>query len=83
MDDKVDAFVGPEHEEDVQDGAHACDEHHRNDDIQQEEPIRTSTHNTWNGNFFCVDVCEEHLGDEYRKLAHLQFGGGGNSTMDF
>ncbi len=70
MDDGVDAFVRPEHEEDVQDDAHASHEHHRNDDIQQEEPRGTSTWNIWNGNFFCVDVCEEHLGDEYWKLAH-------------
>jgi hypothetical protein len=51
---------------------------------KQVEPIFTSTHNIWNGNFFCVDVCEEHLSDEYPKLAYLQFGGGGEySTMDF
>jgi hypothetical protein len=43
MDDGVDAFVRPEHEEDVQDDAHASHEHHRNDDIQQEEPRGTST----------------------------------------
>jgi hypothetical protein len=43
MDDGVDAFVGPEYEEDVQDDAHASHEHHRNDDSQQEEPICTST----------------------------------------
>ncbi len=24
-----------------------------------------------------MDNCEEYLGDEYQKLAHLQFGGGG------
>jgi hypothetical protein len=45
MDDVVDAFARPEHEEDVQDDAHAIDEDHRNDDIQQEEPICTSTRN--------------------------------------
>ena len=56
--------------------AHASDEHHRDGNIQQQEPICTSTRNTWNWHFFCVDVCEVHLGDEYQKLAHLQFGGG-------
>jgi hypothetical protein len=71
MDDGVDAFVRPEHEEDVQDDAHDSDEHHRIDDIQQEEPICTSTRNIWNGKLFCVDVHEEHLGDEHQKLAHL------------
>ncbi len=60
------------HEEDVQDDAHASNhEHHRDDDIQQQEPICISTHNTWNGNFFCMEVCDENLGDEYQKLAHL------------
>jgi hypothetical protein len=78
VDNEVDAFVRPEHKEDGQDDAHASDEHHRNDDIvQQEEPICTSKPIIWNGNFFYVDVCEEHLGYEYRKLAHMQFGGGG------
>jgi hypothetical protein len=64
MDNVVDAIVRPDHEEDVPDDAHASDEHHRNDDIQQVGPICTSTHNIWNGNFFCVDVCEEHLSEE-------------------
>jgi hypothetical protein len=45
LDDGVDAFERPEHEEDVQDYAHASDELHRDDDIQQEEPICTSTLN--------------------------------------
>ena len=56
----VDAFVLPKHQ-DVQGDAHASDEHHRKDDIQKEEQLRTSTRDIWNGNFFCVDVREEHL----------------------
>jgi hypothetical protein len=67
MDTGVDAFVRPEHEEYVQDDAHASDEHHRNDDIQQEESICTTTRNIQNGNFFCVEVCEEHLGNEFES----------------
>jgi hypothetical protein len=43
MDNGVDVSVRPKHEEDVQDDAHASDEHHKNDDIQQEDPICTST----------------------------------------
>ena len=73
----VDAFVRAENEEDVQDDAYTGDEHHRDDDNQQ-EPICTSTNNTWNRNFFCVDGCEVHFGDDYQTLTqHKQFGGGG------
>ncbi len=35
MDDGVDTFVRPEHEEDVQYDSHASDEHHRDDDFKQ------------------------------------------------
>ena len=38
---------------------------------------RISTRQIWNDNFYCVDVCEQHIGQEYLQLAQQQFGGGG------
>jgi hypothetical protein len=38
---------------------------------------RISTRQIWNDNFYCVDVREQHIGQEYLQLAQQQFGGGG------
>jgi hypothetical protein len=38
---------------------------------------RISTRQIWNDNFYCVNVCEQHIGQEYLQLAQQQFGGGG------
>lgn len=35
-------------------------------------PIRTSTRDEWTGNFYCVDIREEHLGEQYHMLALQQ-----------
>jgi hypothetical protein len=37
---------------------------------------RISTRQIWNDNFYCVNVREQHIGQEYLQLAQPQFGGG-------
>ena len=38
---------------------------------------RISTTDIWNGNFYCTDVSQEHIGTKYLDLANQTFGGGG------
>jgi hypothetical protein len=36
---------------------------------------RISTTDIWNGNFYCTDVLQEHIGTKYLDLANQTFGG--------
>jgi hypothetical protein len=71
-----DLLVIPQGNQEVVEDEGADNEEQEAEAHQTMKRNRISTCQIWNDNFYCVNVCEEHIGQEYLQLAQQQFGGG-------